>query len=271
MSWRLTKAQIYVLIGVFITILLLFTGLYFLQVYPLKSLIESKKVEVETQQTILDSISPPPNSTTGITYQSTMELQKRLPVKPLGDQLILEFKKAEVISNSLILKMEITDEELTDTEGTEAAQTTTATEANGTNTTGEETTPESEEGSESIPVEGQTETPLPLPQGIKKMSVKLTVEADDYEEFETFIETMETSKRIMKVDSIDLVGSEEVTSIEQSAEPLVYTVAISAFYSPDLIDLQKQLPDMETPQPADKDNPLSIAPDVYEDTKKDSE
>ena len=275
MSWRLNKVQIYLLIGICTVILLMFTGLYYLQIQPMTSMIESKKSEVETQHTILDSISPPLNSFTDITYQSTMELQKKLPVKPLGDQLILELKKAEVISNSLILKMEITDEELSDTEEAGAVQETNTTDDavdGGTNSNETEAEAETEpvDGSESMPEE-QSMTSLPLPQGIKKLSVKVTVEADDYEEFEAFIETVESSKRIMKIDRIDLVGSEEIISIEQNVEPLVYTVEISAFYSPDLIDLQEQLPDMETPQPADKDNPLSIAPDVYPDTKKDSE
>ena len=72
-------------------------------------------------------------------------------------------------------------------------------------------------------------------------------------------------ENIAKVDSIEFVGTEEITSIEQSTEPLVYTLGISAFYSPDLIDLENHLPDIETPAPAEKDNPLSIAPDV---TKK---
>ena len=270
MSWRLNKAQIYILVGICAAILLVFAALYYLQINPLKSTIESKKAEVETQQTVLDSISAKLNHTAGTTYQSTLELQKKLPVKPLGDQLILDFKKAEVISGSLILKMEVRDEELAEEAEAVSAQTTDAT--GGTDAVDStETVTTAGEGSESNTQDAQTDPPLPLPQGVKKLSVKVTVEADDYDEIETFIETMESSRRIMKVDSIEFVGSEEVTSIEQSAEPLVYTLGISAFYSPDLIDLQKQLPDMETPPPANKDNPLSIAPDVNEATKKDNE
>ena len=270
MSWRLNKAQVYILIGVMTAILLLFAALYYLQITPMKAAIESKKAEVETQQTVLDSISAKLNHTAGTTYQSTMELQKKLPVKPLGDQLILDFEKAEVISNSLILKMEVNDEDLADEAGTETSQSTEATEGTDASDSNDTETAAGNEAGSNVEEE-QTDSPLPLPQGVKKLSVKVTVEADDYDEIETFIETMESSKRIMKVDSIEYAGTEEITSVEQSAEPLVYTLGISAFYSPDLIDLQKQMPDMETPPPANKDNPLSIAPDVYEDTKKDNQ
>lgn len=272
MSWRLSKIQVFLLVGVCTAILLLFAGLYFLQIAPMKSSVETKKAELELQQTVLDSLSAKMNYSAGTTYQSTMELQKKLPVKPLGDQLILDFEKAEVISTSLILKMEVKEEELATDEETASAQTADTTEesdtadsANAKEATGEE--------SESSTEEEQTEAPLPLPlpQGVKKLAVKVTVQADTYTEIESFIETMESSKRIIKVDSIDFVGTEEVTSIEQNAEPLVYTLGLSAFYSPDLIDLQKHLPDMETPLPADKDNPLSIAPDVYDETKIDNE
>ncbi len=268
MSWRLSKVQMYILSGVCAAILLLFAGLYFLYLNPMKSTIETKKAEIETQQTVLDSISSQLNQTTGATYQSTTELQKKLPVKPLGDQLILDFEKAEVISNSLILKLEVNDEELAEgeesTQPTDSAAETEATESANADT-------DSDANTEAISEDEELGLPLPLPQGVKKLAVKVTVEADGYDEIEKFIDTMESSRRIIKVDSIDFVGTEEVTSIEQNTEPLVYTLGISAFYSPDLLDLQKHLPDIETPLPADKDNPLSIAPDVNKDSKKDNE
>jgi len=270
MSWRLSKVQMYILSGVCMAILLLFVGLYFLFLNPMKSSIETKKAEVATQQTILDSISSQLNQSTGSTFQSTMELQKKLPVKPLGDQLILDFEKAEVISNSLILKLEVRDEELAEAEGAEPAQPTDSADGTGTADSPDTETASGAKVETESEVE-QLEPPLPLPQGVKKLAVKVTVEADGYDEIEKFIETIESSRRIIKVDGLEFVGTDEIISVEQNAEPLVYTLSISAFYSPDLLDLQNQLPDIEAPPPANKDNPLSIAPDVYEDSKKDSE
>ena len=262
MSWRLNKVQMYMLSGLCVVILLVFAGLYYLFILPMKSTIETKRTEVETQQTVLDSISAKLNHSNGTVFQSTMELQKKLPVKPLGDQLILDFEKAEVVSNSLILKMEVKDEELG---GEEEAQTTQTENAAAESSPSESTEAGTDTDSDSNTEAEQTAAPLPLPQGVKKLTVKVTVEAFTYDQIQTFIETIESSKRILKVDSIEFVGTEEIISIEQSTEPLVYTLGISAFYSPDLIDLENHLPDIEAPAPADKDNPLSIAPDV---TKK---
>ena len=259
MSWRLNRVQMYMLSGVCVAIILVFAGLYYLFISPLKSTIETKKTEVETQQTVLDSISSKFNHLNGTVYQSTMELQKKLPVKPLGDQLILDFEKAEVVSNSLILKMEVKDEELAGEEEIQSTQT----EEEAADTSSSDSTEGAAESDGDPNTEAeQTAAPLPLPQGVKRLAVKVTVEAFTYDQIQTFIETIESSKRILKVDSIEFVGTEEIISIEQSTEPLVYTLGISAFYSPDLIDLENHLPDIETPAPADKDNPLSIAPDV---------
>jgi type IV pilus assembly protein PilO len=92
---------------------------------------------------------------------------------------------------------------------------------------------------------------------MKKLTVNLSVESASYEDFEKFISTLESLKRIVVVESINYTGGPEITSLTDNINPLSYSLTISAFYMPTLADLQAQLPKIDTPAPAGKQNPLS--------------
>lgn len=68
----------------------------------------------------------------------------------------------------------------------------------------------------------------------------------------------------MVVEAIDYSGGEEITTLAQEKEPLTYSLTISAYYLPELNDLIAELPKIDVPAPANKDNPLS----TFSDTTK---
>jgi len=92
---------------------------------------------------------------------------------------------------------------------------------------------------------------------MKKLTVSLSVESPSYEKLEKFIATLESLKRIIVVESISYSGGQEITSLDQEDQPLTYSLTISAFYMPSLTDLAAELPKIDAPKPAGKDNPLS--------------
>jgi type IV pilus assembly protein PilO len=92
---------------------------------------------------------------------------------------------------------------------------------------------------------------------LKKLTVSLSVESPSYEDLEKFIDTLESLNRIVVVESISYSGGQEITSLDQEDEPLSYSLTISAFYMPSLTDLAAELPKIDAPAPAGKDNPLS--------------
>jgi type IV pilus assembly protein PilO len=102
-----------------------------------------------------------------------------------------------------------------------------------------------------------------LPNGVKKLTVQLSVESQGYGEFEKFIDALEGLKRIVIVEAIDYSAGSELTSLDQGNKPFSYNLTVSAFYMPGLTDLKGQLPKIEAPNPAEKQNPLSQFPEVH--------
>ncbi|WP_141650897.1 hypothetical protein [Neobacillus massiliamazoniensis] len=90
----------------------------------------------------------------------------------------------------------------------------------------------------------------------------MSIESPNYAKFEKFIGTLESLKRIVVVESISYTGGQEITSLAQSTQPLSYNLTVSAFYMPILADLTAQLPKIDAPAPANKQNPLSQFPDT---------
>jgi type IV pilus assembly protein PilO len=154
------------------------------------------------------------------------------------EQLILELEKAEVVSDSRIMNMTFGDADFT-------ASTTTLdeyVEANSSTNT---------EGT----AEQQTEQAY-LPEGLKKVTINLSVESENYEDLTTFLEELEGLTRITQIESVAFTGLPELTSIAQELTSLTYSVQLSAFYHPELADLIEDLPPISAPEPSNKTNPF---------------
>jgi type IV pilus assembly protein PilO len=226
---------------VFISILLLiglFSALYFFVLYPKKEEVSIKESELLTQEQILSTLQSKASSTNTSTFQSTVALQKMVPVKPLSQQILLDIEKAEVISGSFVVGMSFEDGEVTLEEDVSSVET------------------DEEDIKQSETVETNDEKVL-LPAGVKKIIVTLEVESPSYFEFEEFISILENSERITVVESVDFTANEEIIEEDQTNKPLSYQVRLSAFYMPTLSDLIEGLPKMDSPSPSEKKNPFS--------------
>ncbi|MFL6554822.1 MAG: pilus assembly protein PilO [Bacillus sp. (in: firmicutes)] len=249
MKLRFSKQQGLIIGGVALFVVLFILYAQFFKLAPLKADLGIKQQSLESEQKLLEIVSQKTAEDTKKTSEDTKELQKKLPVKPLQEQLILDLEKAENISNSKISTMSFSKDAdvITTTDQTDAA-----------NGTGEQTTTTQTDTTQATANQDTTQQPASTTiAGMKKLTVSLSVESPNYEKLEQFIDTLETLKRIIVVESISYSGGQEITSLDQEEQPLTYSLTISAFYLPSLDDLAGELPKIDAPAPAGKDNPLS--------------
>ncbi|QCJ43624.1 hypothetical protein FAY30_17830 [Bacillus sp. S3] len=229
-------------------LVLLIVYAQFFSLTPLKSDLGIKQQELTSEQKLLDILSQNKANDTKKTAEDTRELQKILPVKPLQEQLIIDLEKAENLSNSKISSMGFSKDAVANTDVDQ-------TDANG-QPTAENQAAANQGATTQDATAGQSAQTVAL----KKLTVSLSVESPTYKDFEKFIETLESLKRIIVVESISYSGGQEITSLDQEDQPLSYSLTISAFYMPSLTDLAAELPTIDAPAPAGKDNPLSQFP-----------
>lgn len=236
MNLRLEKKNIIILVAAAMFAVLLYVGAYLLYITPLKDSLAMKESQLKSEQQLSTTFETRLASANS-DINSTVELQKMLPVDPMIEQLVLDLEKAEVVSNSYITSMEFNNGE---NEASSEAQSG-ETQAQGTAT---------------VTTEDSSEPSLPLPEGLAKTAVTITVESDNYFDLERFIETLENLKRVVMVDSISFSGPEEINSLSDESSPVVMNLTVNSFYLSGLDDLKDNNPKIETPEPANKRNPF---------------
>jgi type IV pilus assembly protein PilO len=238
------KGQLILLFGILLIVLLIVFAQFFM-LAPLKSDLEIKEQSLASEQKLLEIMGQKKTEDTKSVREDTSELQKKVPVKPLQEQFILDLEKAENVSNSKISTMSFSkDGDAAAAETNETAETTTEPET-------------TEDGAAT-----DQQTAATSANGLKKLTVNLSVESPTYEDLEKFISSLESLQRIVVVESISYSGGEEITSLAQEKEPLSYSLTVSAYYLPELDDLIAELPKIDAPAPAKKDNPLSTFSDT---------
>jgi type IV pilus assembly protein PilO len=248
-------------VGALLVILLIVYAQFFL-LSPLKSELATNQQTLQSEQKLMEIASQKKqNNTSTITAEDSRDLQKKIPVEPLEDQLILDLEKAETISNSQIKSMGFSKDADASTGSNQPTATTTNGQQNTTANQGTANQSSTNQGTASQGTGNQNSTTPQAPAasvpGMKKLTVNLSVESPSYEDFEKFISTLESLNRVVVVESINYTGGQEITTLTDNKQPLSYSLTISAFYMPTLADLQAQLPKIDTPAPAGKQNPLS--------------
>jgi type IV pilus assembly protein PilO len=239
---------------IFLSILLLggaVAGAYYLLILPVHEQLDRKETELKLASQELTIIENKLADTSEKTILSTMELQKQVPVKRMLDQLLLDLEKAEVISDTNIIELKLDGTE--DDEEIDLVAEAAKEEDPGQE---EDTSGDQNDGGEST---GEAVTPVEeiLPNGIRKISMTLSGEAATYFEMEKFIKSLESLKRIVKVEVLNFTGLPEIYSVDQDSEKVEFEVSLAAYYYPNLEELQKELPPLDVPAVSNKQNPLS--------------
>jgi len=263
MKFRLSKLDKIIIGSGALLIVIVIVYSQFFSLSPLKSDLSIKKQTLQTEQKLLEAVSEKKAETASSKTADTAELQKRVPVQPLEEQFILDLEKAETVSNSTIKTMSFSkDADVTVTTDpanaqTPAADQTSASAQNGTTQdSGGQTTANQNAANQT----GVQQQATPATNGLKKLTAQLQVESPTYQDLEKFIGTLEALTRIVAVEAINYTGEQEITSLDTQTQPLTYSITVSTFYMPSLTDLQADLPKMDSPVPAGKDNPLSQYP-----------
>ncbi|PDM41493.1 pilus assembly protein PilO [Parageobacillus yumthangensis] len=223
MTVRFSKRQLFVFVLMLTVLGAAIIGLYFYLLYPRYQQIEELNNTVASEKKILAATRAEIAKQKSGLPESVVELQKKIPVKPLTEQLLLDLEKAEVVSDSTISSMAFNEEE---------------------NETAE-------------PQEKTKQSSSAPPDGLKKVTVQLTVQSPSYYQLERFLQTLENLNRIVSVESLSFTGNPELTSVATEVNPLTYSVTVSAFYYPKLAKLQNMLPQIDVPPPSKKRNPLT--------------
>jgi type IV pilus assembly protein PilO len=255
MTSRLGKKEKLILFsGVFLILALTAFG-YFIFIQPLKTNVQQKETELETQQKLLEVFETREIETPVELAQSSVNLQKHIPVKPLLEQFIIDLEMAETVSNSQILSVSFSDEGTGETETTPTTDTTT------------QVTDDTETGTTN---ESQI---IQKPEGIKEITIDLTIESGSYYDLERFIDTLEKLDRIVEINSVSFSGPPEVSSVGTVTDQTKtsFSLSMSIFYFPKLQDLVEELPEIESEPPANKSYPLSNFSDISEDQDANNE
>jgi type IV pilus assembly protein PilO len=254
---QLDKKHMIILISLLLLSILLYFSAQFLYISPMKDSLALKESQLKTEQQLNKTLETRLSTASSSDFNSTMELQKTLPVDPMTEQLVLDLEKAEVVSNSYITAMEFSQDgqigdreqflnnELGTTESDNAVQ-----------------------GTEKISEDSQ---PIQMPNGVSKTSVIVTVESESYFELEKFIATLEELQRIVMVESISFSGPEEIRSLSDDDKKIIMNLTINAFYLSGFDDLKDDNPKIETPVPANKRNPFPTFGDYSEDNLTENE
>jgi len=260
-----------ILIGI-----ILFAGViaggYFLYLQPLNDKLDRKQTELDMANQQLNIAENKTAETGEKTAESTMKLQLLVPVKRQLEQIILDIEKAEIISNVMIeeISMNGTDadeliaaeQESDDAnqnqdepaeEGTAAVNQEDAQAAGGNKEASEETNEENATA-EKEPAEIAQ---VALPEGVNRTTISIKGTVGNYFELEKFIDSLLSLKRIIAIDNLSFKGNEEIKNVDQVKEKTEFELTISAFYYPKLEDLLNELPPIDTPDAANKKNPLN--------------
>jgi type IV pilus assembly protein PilO len=244
-------------LGIGLLILLLSGGTYgyFGILSPLHERISFVDSEIKQQKSLLNksenAVLDAPNS-----IDNTFSLQEEVPVIPLVDQLMLQFEKAEVLSDSLIMTMQFSDGEVDDEEE--------LTQGDVEDRASEEENKEapsvtSEEDTTTTIKAEQPPAPEVLPEGVKKITAEMSVVSKDYNGLLKFLRTIEELKRVTVIEGITFTGLSEIemASVEVNPNQLKYEITIAAYYLPELTDYLEDLPSEDFPAPGGKENPLT--------------
>ncbi|RIW37698.1 hypothetical protein D3H55_03775 [Bacillus salacetis] len=266
MNLQFEKKEWLLITGSILLGLCIIAGVYFLFYNPVQKEITLREQDLETEEKLIMILEQKTGAIQQETFQSSVALQKKVPVKPMTEKLVLDLEKAETISTSFISSVQFSEGDVT------LPLTPQSPEEDIENLSHDENEAEGETDTETeteqdIETETEAQPQDLLPQGLKKLSATLSVESPSYFEMERFLEVLEDLDRITEIEQIAFEGPEESTMQGESYDKVSYKLVVAAFYLPDLLQLMEEMPGLKTPPPANKVNPFSS----YSDLDKEKE
>jgi type IV pilus assembly protein PilO len=257
MNLRLEKKHYIILLAAAVVSIFVYLIAFYLYLKPLNTNLVLKESQLKMEQELNTTLEARLATVNETDFSSTAELQKRLPVDPMVEQLVLDIEKAEVISNSFVSSIEFNAEQQA---GVPLEQETTSEEQ--ADQLNNDSADQAENAISEVPV---SNSQTMVPDGLLKTSVQINVKAENYFSLEKFIETLESLRRIVVVESISFSGPQESFAVSDEEVPIEMSLSINSFYFPELSDLMDYNPKIQAPEPANKRNPFPTFGDYSED------
>jgi type IV pilus assembly protein PilO len=231
-----TRKQWTILISLVVTGLVILAGVNYFALQPAEKRLQYKKDELGIQVKLQEAVEAKVDSIDENETPDSNSLQKKIPVEPLSERVILDLEKAELLSGSTIksIHFEKTDGALA---------------------------PKESEETEAAPV-----VDTQLPALLKRIQMTIVVESHSYFEMEAFLDEMENLERIVEINGLYFEGEQELKGNMEgySEDTITFEVIASAFYIPGLNELKDGLPVIESPLPSLKKDPFPQFPDEGE-------
>ncbi|MBT2693051.1 hypothetical protein [Bacillus sp. ISL-55] len=250
MNLQFSKKDIFILISSLLIMLILYFIISIAYLSPLKENVIQKEQQLKTEKQLQAAYEKRMTSVPSGEIKSASELYKIIPKEPFTEQLILNFEKAEIVSDSTITLMEFGEKDSADQKETAADS--------------------DQESNDSKTNDKNVEMSDSMPEGLQKTSVTLSVKTKGYEGLEKFIQSLEESKREVIIESIDFEGPDRIDYDVEQKEIISFTLNLSAFYFPLENDKGDKM-QIETPAPANKRNPFPTFGDYSEDNLVESQ
>ncbi|MDQ0214547.1 type IV pilus assembly protein PilO [Oikeobacillus pervagus] len=227
MSFFQEKRNIWILSLAILLLIGIIMITYIFYYRPVTEDINRKEKQLQSEEKLIEVLEKNDRSSTTQNRVVTSNLQQKIPVKPMTDKLLLDLEKVELMSHCLIESMDFKDDETSDETGIDGA----------------------EEKGKSRPAE------------IKELTAELTVISPGYFEMQEFLSGLEQQIRTIKIEEIIFDVPDEATKLKGEGKEFTFNVTIQTYYMPNLVDLLKDLPKIDTPGPANKKSPFVIVGD----------
>ncbi|GAM12063.1 hypothetical protein [Mesobacillus selenatarsenatis] len=254
MNLRLERKHYLILLAAALLSFLIYIAGFYLYLAPMNASLSLKESQLKMEKQLNSTLEERLASVNETDFSSSAELQKRLPVDPMVEQLVLDIEKAEVISNSFVTSIEF--------DASQQASPTIKPELSASEQVTDESGGQADNSVSEVEV---TNPQLEMPDGLVKTTAQINVRADNYFSLEKFISALESLRRIVVVESISFSGPQEIFTLSDEEAPIEMALTINAFYFPELAELKDYNPKIETPAPANKRNPFPTFGDYSED------
>lgn len=201
---------------------------FYYSTYSTKQLELNRVKQETTMENQLIQLLETQQNTESIVDGSSTDLQRKIPVVPYVEQFILHLEEVAKQTQASLVNISFTDTVPTDTTLDEEIDLITE-----------------DEKEENVGAETNL---IALPDGLKMISVNLSVEVNNYSSLRRFLEVLENSARITQIDSVTFSGN---------VDDLMFSIVASTYYHPELTDLIEELPPLSIPNPSNKTNPFS--------------
>jgi type IV pilus assembly protein PilO len=234
MNFDLTKKQVFFLLLASVILMIGFVIFYFVGIRPLEAKKGQAEETLKIEKNLFDATKEKAADDSP-TVQTSYELQQKVPVEPLFDQLFSLLEEARMVANTIIEQYEMVEQ------GSEL------------NNDNEEQFSINFNSDQKNIDEGQKDQTTKTNRAkLEKVTMRVTVHADTYDEMTTFIQTLEQNERIITIDQLSLLDLEN----KEDKGYFSFQLTFSAYYADGLQALKNEAPQMDIPEPSEKNNPL---------------